>query len=524
MPNWFRGYNRYSESAIIPVAGGLAVLVLALTRVIYFFLGPTEALIGVIPDDGFYYLQMARHRVADGFWTFDGTNPATGFHILYGYLLYLVFSIAPGLDWKILFLLVGSAAAISIGTAAFLVARVVRANFGNAVAPVAIAPFLGTAALVQSTSMMESWLVLLLSALTVWMVARDRDEHSAGVALTAFAIGLLGSLARIDYGMLPGVLFVACLLFRGQLKKATLECSLLVLAGAVAGVAVTLLHTYLVSGQLSQASAQVKLHWSAVTGHALSAPISLLRFIVLPTGKLLPELARSIVFGAVAAAIVYAAILAYRKREPGARNLGFVLFLGCLVTVAAYVMFYRHNSQSLQRWYSANFLVPIAICFAATFRYMLAVYARWPATITCCAYLAIGVASVASVPWPYQLGLMRAGVHLKDSGIEGPVGAWNAGIISYFSEKNIINIDGLTNDGAFPYIRSNSLMSYIKEHDIQYLLDYQVMLTDGTLRRRGGYDESRADQCIVPLRTVDGDAERWNASEVTLFQVRQECL
>ena len=90
-----------------PAAAGILVCILSLCRVFYFNFSSVKNLIGTIPDDAFYYIQMATHRAKDGFWSFDGTHPASGFHLLYGYLLYFITSIFGAIDWKILSLSIG---------------------------------------------------------------------------------------------------------------------------------------------------------------------------------------------------------------------------------------------------------------------------------------------------------------------------------------------------------------------------------------------------------------------------------
>ena len=110
---------KYLFDRIPSIAACLAVFLLMTVRVIYFYYSPDEILIGVIPDDAFYYMQLAKHRETEGFWTFDGTSPATGFHFLYGYLLFFIYSIFGQIDWRQLFLIIGGSATVLISLAAY---------------------------------------------------------------------------------------------------------------------------------------------------------------------------------------------------------------------------------------------------------------------------------------------------------------------------------------------------------------------------------------------------------------------
>ncbi|MFN7825259.1 MAG: hypothetical protein ACK5P6_07855, partial [Pseudobdellovibrionaceae bacterium] len=53
----------------------------------------TEHLVQVVPDDAFYYLQLAKNFAHTGQWTLDGIHPATGFHPLYAYFLVGLFKL-----------------------------------------------------------------------------------------------------------------------------------------------------------------------------------------------------------------------------------------------------------------------------------------------------------------------------------------------------------------------------------------------------------------------------------------------
>lgn len=54
------------------------------------------------------------------------------------------------------------------------------------------------------------------------------------------------------------------------------------------------------------------------------------------------------------------------------------------------------------------------------------------------------------------------------------VGSFNAGIISYFSGLNVINLDGVVNEDAAGFIRARTLGTYLKTRDIEYIIDFPV--------------------------------------------------
>src|SRR5688500_6385445 len=92
----------------VALAAGLVLLV-GLLRVAWLALQGDARLITMVPDDAFYYIVLAQNFAETGRWTFDGVAPATGFHLLWGYLLAGVQALFGAPGWRSLFL-VGAAA------------------------------------------------------------------------------------------------------------------------------------------------------------------------------------------------------------------------------------------------------------------------------------------------------------------------------------------------------------------------------------------------------------------------------
>ena len=57
----------------------LGLFFLLLVRSFYFYTTPDSILVGVIPDDAFYYLQLAKNRALLGFWSLTGLLPLLDF-------------------------------------------------------------------------------------------------------------------------------------------------------------------------------------------------------------------------------------------------------------------------------------------------------------------------------------------------------------------------------------------------------------------------------------------------------------
>ena len=512
----------FFSKAFSPVSAACAVFLLMLTRVLYFYLASDSKLVGVISDDAFYYIQMARHRIAEGFWTFDGTSVATGFHFLYGYFLAAIYYTLDGIGWRNLYLLVGLFSAFAISLSAFFVCRTVVNVFDRRVIPIVIAPFISTAAMIQSTVMMESWMVLFLSSLTIYLLSVDRPTTHQG-ALGLILIGIFGSLARTDFGLLPGVFFCMYLLsHKSGCEK--IKKSGVILIGAVSGVLIVLAHNYLISGHFSQASVQTKFYWSSISGHSIKPAMGLVKYILVPDLSILHGFKKaSITYFSLALMISSALFLSARKSEKNWKQ-ALVLSFGCTITIIGYIVFYRYNSQSIQIWYAANFIAPIAIGLSSIFHFAFRSRSFIPALIGLTFYVIACLSHVFVMPWPHQSSMMQAGISIKHLNSSDRYASWNAGIISYFSQKPVINIDGLTNDEVLPYIKSNRLFEYFKEKKIGYVVDFKAMVEEVALRIRGGYNCEKIDKILTPLNQVDGDLEKWGDSHIFIFKVNQDCL
>ena len=511
-----------------PIIVSVVAMCLMFARVIYFFMQQDTKLVAVIPDDAFYYILLASHRVQEGLWSFDGHAPATGFHLLYAYFLTLIFSISHEIPWKNLYLLIAILATFSIGFSVYRLSKAIQNLFGE-LAPYWLAlPFLSPIVLMQSTNLMESWLVILFAMFTVVGVI-NTSRLSLSVIIGLILIGVGGSFSRSDYGMLPGVIFL-CLLVQGrdEAHRLAFAKAFLILLGAVSGVLLGLLHNRLISNHFLQASAQIKLYWSKMNGHDVMAPIGLMKDIVFPFNGKIPLAIFSALCIAYLLVLFFRFIRQFRKTRQISIQL--TILASCFLTIIGYILFYRHNSLALQTWYVANLVVPISILFAGIYYQFKNAKSGLLISGIFSLYVMIGALSVSSLAWSHQGGMMQAGIAMKDFLVKSNlpistrIGAWNAGIVSYFSGATIVNLDGLVNDDAAAYIKNNRLFDYILSSHIQYILDSEESMHSELAQKRGGYYDPRMNSCIHLMKVMDGDDPVfWAKTHVGLYQVNASC-
>ena len=114
----------------IPGLVGLLILVAIGWRTTTFLSLGEAGRLAFIPDDAFYYLILARNFLDLGFWTFDGESTATGFHLLHGYFLVLLYSILPGAGLSLMGSILAVHGWICFGAGAWLVTAAAVRSFG----------------------------------------------------------------------------------------------------------------------------------------------------------------------------------------------------------------------------------------------------------------------------------------------------------------------------------------------------------------------------------------------------------
>lgn len=474
-----------------------------------------------LPDDQFYYLSLAREFAATGRWTFDGgISPASGFHLLVAYLLVG------------LYLLIGQDIAVAV------VATLLSAAASFAAALVAV-PFLmrrfglgaGVAALVlvpvawwQNAAWVIEWpVVVLVSALAIRRLdaasAAPRWSDAAALAL----LGALGSLARADFGGLAFAFFAAAAivcLVGGDRRPVAMAAALL--AGAAAGLALVLLHHWLMTGAAIPGSARIKSQWIEVVGYR---PVDFARFLF--RQHLQPFIAAG---GAAAAAIVVlvlaagAAAGAWRRRASlaGLDAATATLLAGAALALALYIPFYGANA-AVQPWYTAN--VAVAVLLLASWATAMAIegigdLARRAVVIAALAYSGLATAWAIDQGWMHQRHWLAMAQEIRRLPPEARVGAWNAGLLRFIADRPIVNLDGVVNDALHRYARERRLLDYLRAAGIEYVADFALMVDDPTMRRRGGYDDPAFRAALEPVLTVPGSAGEWGEGPLTLWRVR----
>ena len=481
----------WKTNIILPIAMGFLFLAMECLRYFCLFRHANDRkLTEWLPDDAFYYLISGRNFALLHRWTFDGVAPATGFHLLWGYMIALIYWLAPNISLHQIFTLLYFFSAFLMAASLSILCIMVGRTFGqySLLGPIAISCTSLAAQL--PNFLVESGLVVFFSCLAIYIVF-GREKPLTGRAMAAaFGIGVLGMLSRSDFGLLPFVMLIVSLAIHQNIQTRAMRTTACVLGGAIVGLLLVLGHSYLASGHFVQSSAIVKQHWASLDrdyslrtgdsshsglGHSVSAAILPLIEASSQNQRLAynrrPK--RRLPYIAAGAFLLLALVGAGLS---GPRR-GTTITIVCAMcgVVVGYMAFYGYDG-AVQPWYFANYLVPYSVLAASIF----AIPSKaWQALATVALVLLLWRASpilVAATPkWPQQVGYYEAGRYLHQHPELKPVGAWNAGIDSYFAGGGVVNLDGLVNDDAAQYVLSNSLKKYLAERHIDRVIDDSIM-------------------------------------------------
>ncbi len=324
------------------------VAVLNLARLVALIEAGPEIQITMVPDDAFYYAVLA-HNFADmGQWTFDGTNPSTGFHLLYGYALSLATIAFGQLDFPRLLLVVGLVNILLISGGAALVALACNRLVGVQSLVGVMLPFTAPIVLLQPTLLMESGLVICLASATLFLFTHQDQNRSPGLIVLAGLLGFMCVMTRTEMG---GFSFIFCAVFGLRLlvcdhESPGIQVPVAVFVGSLVGVAVVSLHCLWVSGHLLQASALMKKHWGTVHGYGVKPVLNLVSSLIgFDLIDHITSLGPFVAKRLRLAVLITLAVVGLRAAQEQA--LRKTLIYGCVATAVFYILLVRLARKDL---------------------------------------------------------------------------------------------------------------------------------------------------------------------------------
>ena len=488
---------------------------------------PLASLLRVVPDDAFYYLQIAKQLASGHGSTFDGVNAASGYH--------------PA--WMLL--LVPFAAMIS-SPVALLRTTLVVALLLHVAASALLVPALryfmsSRAALLGGFCWLANPLALLLAMqgvesavyeLAVVVVLLVAARHSRiGAPLPAVALGAalaLAFLGRTEAGILAALTCLAVLLAAGRGRRLAGARAALVVGGTFTlGTLPWFAWCWWQTGSPWQSSGTAKALWAA-PHLAASTPVERIsralevtaHEFVSPPWIELGSLPPSLLLATAILPALLGPLLVLRLPADHRRVLGACAWL--LAAMVATGAVYGALAWTIPFWYHA---LPGLFLFVLGYLWIGAAMdagelRRWArpvgvaaATLVLAASLLADVVAFRQPPdlYPWQPDMLRSvAVFDRVMPLGAPVACFNAGIPAFFGSRRVINLDGVVNVAVLPYYRARNLDRYFADEHLDYLADDTATL-----------DEARpffgAPLRLEPLASVS--MTEWHAERRYLWRV-----
>lgn len=507
---------------------------------------PVETTIGTfLYEDMFYYLTLAEHAVNGLGVSFDGTTATNGLHPLW---MLLCLSLALQFDGDALVHAVLTVAALLHVAQGWVLWDLLRRHASRPIA-FATAGFwlFNYRVLASNLCGLETPLATFAALVVLRLLVDARAQKHLGSGLT-LGLALGAAIAsRFDL-LLLGVVALAWVALDPRLVPSLRRRAATVLfAGAVAALVLVPWFAW----SLGQSGTLLPNSREAV------GLIHDVHYNWRQPGSALAVLAQQLVDGAWWSAHTANLVGAWPLPMPGltapspAYWVGVALLFLLLLSVLPLGSFYARREASTRlaipflayaalhtAWYTLfvepeiRYLMPaLAAGFAGTGLVAHAVLqtnrTRWlrAAMIGTVALLFVNATTSGILAWRighgttfthrYHLLLLEAARHLeKNTAPETVVGAWNAGILGYYSGRTVVNLDGVVNDDALEALRDQQLMAYVRTRDIDLIVDmpfqFQFFLSrfagdetwDTQLRPLGRSFEDDAGRRVVAMRVL----------------------
>jgi len=444
-----------------------------------------------IPDDGYYYLLIARNYVAQGSFTFDGINDTNGFHPLWMLALVALYKLGgvnmpPCSAVCSLRLLNLVLYLITLGSLVFCSYRLrfsaISYAFGFAFCAVSLASPFGMAFFEEG---MESGQAVLILVWMYWALICDRKLLLALLAPMLF----LTRLDTLPFVLIPVMGFVFLRREVDMSKKLLTACPLAVAFGVYA------LYNLLSWGHVVPISGCLKSSFPFPTVHLsfLTDPVMPLLYchdtISALKGLYNPNIL-SITCLLVAGALM---TVGYRNSEDEeyGKNLTILFLVVPCLLVLSLLVFQKWN-KGVEYWYLAlPFFSTVFLAGVGVSRFCLAHGVRsatWIRGLAISVVVVIVVFYVPSVPGGVNLIKGLAEGNFSDPACNGGLprnlklphtlfgttelwAGTDVGELSFWTGNRVINLDGLVNNFEYQQVlRDGRLADYLRRHKVRYLV------------------------------------------------------
>jgi hypothetical protein len=443
---------------------------MASLHIVFVILAETTKLISTLPDDAFYYFQVAKNIGLGNGSTFDGIHATNGYHPLWQILLIPIFSLDLQPIDAVRFALTLQLAIAT--TTSILFAQMLRRFFKPPITLFALLlwyPLL----FVRTLNGMETSLAIFFLVIACSMILNSGYATDARRSLSLGFILSLVMLSRLDmcFFVLP-VLFSYGYSYKRKPIQDVLRSAALLCLGFSFLFLPYLAVNYFLFHELLPISGVIKSSFPSLAGNTVRTITQTSEF---------PLVNALIIFGAY---IYLLWLHALRWSLPFRVS----AFYQKVLTVLA-VMVVTHSAYTfcfvrwgIYSWYFVPYSIFAVLLAVPAFEWLLDNVIRFKALFTFGACMILVVVALWRMQWTmrmdsrynfasYNLSAVQwAKIHTLPTEL---FAYSDCGIFSFFSGRKVINLDGLMNNRDFQKVlREKGLSYYLNTNGVKYLIIY----------------------------------------------------
>lgn len=480
------------------------LVIIFLVYLSYVWLPVPKLVTYFLVDDAFYYFKTASNVALGNGPTFDGEHMTNGYHPLWMGIISLVYFFSPNSItlplhiiltlsvilffltsitlWKIILSLTGSYRLSGVLT------------FLYAINPWNVAVFI---------SGLETPLALFLFTLCFFYLLKLREERDRfrNYFFLGCASGLL-ILSRLDYGVFVAVLFLfLCFTIKDYFFKKLFFFTLPVIIIAspwflynyfyfgsfipASGLSYTLINHSLFFYK-ERSTLEIVL-WS--TYNFLGTIASVLKTIGIPIYFSAKDLIKTILSGG-SVIVLPALVCFFLYKRDKEKFLFFFRRMFCssgmkvltpfFIGFSLLVFIHGAVRWSGRIWYFATFQILFVILVSLFINYIPNhIYKKMGFIIAALVFVFYTLSFKNIFPqYPNQREMYEVAIWIRDNlPREARIASFNSGIQGYFSGRFVMNSDGLINNDAYEAMKKNALWEFFKKEKIDYIVDYETVLT-----------------------------------------------
>jgi len=475
-----------------------------------------------LPDDTYYYFSIARNIVETGSVSIDGIHTTNGFHPLWLFLLLPIFSLPlNSIDLHVHLALTLTSVLDSLAIPViWLIARNITRNEGASLFA-ALCYALNPVAILQGTNGLETGLAQCLLVCFWLLLVRWMDNpRSRNRMVFAGVVGGLMLLARNDTVFFFGAGVLAWLLLTGvrQGWKSAFTVSIIAI---IINIPWYLASRWLLGSWVQDSGLAVPYaiqeRWTINHGPALYPRLlEGIRQIFLPPYWLRGDPTGLPLFIGIALWIIVLSVLInYWVKSRDLPSMAAIL--PAIAAGVMLILFHGGLRWYPRPWYffvlSAAWPVAAALAISLSSNPVKILRFAYPAIV---AYFVLsGMIFWQNGLYPWQEDFIKASYWMKENTpSDARIGSFNAGIYSYYSDRTIVNLDGVVNHDAFIAIQGKRILPFLDKIGVDYLVDSDMAVTEEYGPFLGGELTSQ-----FKVLTVIPSARPWAIGPVRIYRV-----